>query len=403
MSIETGHFRCNIGCFFSDKYQIKLRKKSLEKVKHINQLIDYRNSIVDIFDKDFVLSCSTDEQIEIDREYSEQISKIVRNRKIELIQFLNDIIESYSDYISGSHINAYQKIEKILNNIDIKNQRHDHNKSNKIIFFRSRKNKEDNDFRKEEFYHIPFTKLNKVENNRYSSTGHPFLYLGRSLINIEKELNIDSFENYSFSCFLLKDWTSFKYFRFINTFDHRFKDLSSDATALDFEENELDTLKAIYRFLLIQFCSFPVNSKEPFHEEYVLPQLLVEYLKKHDFNGILYSSTKDYDFSKNSDFKYNLVLFTKYSGAEEEKHDHSILEKFIITEPIKYNKSKVTTIRDLTSDINTLVKQNCLNTLYDLNQYPLNMGDLLYNTKPYMESDLGQFQNYLIQNAIQKI
>ena len=54
-----------------------------------------------------------------------------------------------------------------------------------------------------DFFHIPFNKRDLVSNNRFSISGQPMLYLGYSILTLEKELNIQ-IDNLSIAAFLPK-------------------------------------------------------------------------------------------------------------------------------------------------------------------------------------------------------
>jgi hypothetical protein len=268
------------------------------------------------------------------------------------------------------------------------------------IFFRTRKFDLHPLIDKTDLFNIPFTELFKVTNQSYSSSGHPFLYMGRSLINLTKELEITELNKYSFSCYLLKDWRKFKYFRLYNTFEHRFNSIKGDTTEnIEKIENEFDTLKALYRFLLVQFCSFIKKNSGTFSEEYVLPQLIVEYLKNKDFNGVMYKSTKNYDFYDNPDYMYNLVLFTEYSTSEDDKYDSNMMSNFNISVPIKYDNS----LQIAKSEIDRLIKEKFPSwnpEINDIFNYVQNSSNIIYKGVSYIDTELGKFQNYLLKETI---
>lgn len=384
-------------CFLNDINHKEIRSH-LHNAKHISQLHLYKQEIIKLLNDDIYI-CS--DHLDYDgKKYVHQIIDVVKSCNIEIIQFIDEIIATFEEYIKGYHSKAYIKIEQILDKLDLTNEYYDHNRSNFQIFFRTRKYDSMPYTDKMDLFHIPFTQLFNVTNQRYSSSGHPFLYIGRSLITLEKELEIMDLSQYSFSCFILKDWRKFKYFRFYNTFEHRFNSIKGDSTE-DIEkiENKFDTLKAIYRFLLVQFCSFTKKNLGSFSEEYVLPQLIIEYLKNEQFNGIMYKSTKDYDFYKYPDYMYNLVLFTEYSTNDSDKYDLRMMNSFEISVPIKYNNNYQIT----KSEIDRLIKEKYPTWSLENNDifnYVQNSSKIRYQNNDYLDTELGKFQNYILKKTL---
>ena len=231
-------------------------------------LNDYLSLYVDILNKHNVHSCIT--------------SRVSRfNKYISLI---------FSEYYSGRHNMAYELFKEALSiciDIDIFKR----NISNNSIFYRGRKYKKKK-FSKQEMFHIPFEKRFKVSTERYSYPGLPCLYLGSSQEVCATELGEE-----------ISKLTIARFIYHKNQSDGKILDL----TSLLFDyfsgvyENEPE--KFLANLPLILVCStytiYDNEAEVKFKKEYILPQLLLEYiinesiLKDCDVIGIKYFSVKE--------------------------------------------------------------------------------------------------------------
>ena len=143
-----------------------------------------------------------------------------------------------------------------------------------------------NSLSKEGLFHVPFELREWVATARFSIPGFPCLYFGTSLNVCWNEIkrDLENGEN-AYAC------------RYQNCKPIAFVNLTIPDV---FPDNIVDTdSHFVFRFLVTYpfylSCLVKVNeTKHSFKPEYVLPQLLLQYVKKQDMlNGIIYSSTKD--------------------------------------------------------------------------------------------------------------
>lgn len=168
-----------------------------------------------------------------------------------------------------------------------------------MSFYRMRMS--DDNLTKEELFHIPFEKREIVSTARFSIPGFPCLYLGTSLEVCWNEIgrSLNGKERV-FAC----KYKNYKPLAFLNlTIPQGFRNGG-------FDNNTFDILRFLITYPFYSACLIKVEfPNSPFKPEYVIPQLLLQYVKQEDFlDGIIYSSTKDK--SKNNENFHNVVIPT---------------------------------------------------------------------------------------------
>ena len=146
-------------------------------------------------------------------------------------------------------------------------------------------------FEKEEMSHIPANKRGKVGSNRYTGNGIPCLYIGNSVYVCWEELYRPPIDELWVSRF----WpiSSIKLLNLSITGG----DLIDSKYCLKYVGDSENAYKqAIIEFfslwILQSVCSVKVKEKDrAFREEYVVPQLLMQTLRKYELDGIMYFST----------------------------------------------------------------------------------------------------------------
>lgn len=202
-------------------------------------------------------------------------------------KYINIIL---SEYCCGRHNLAYDILkEALLACIDIEVFMKD--MSNNCVLYRGRKKKKKR-YTKQEMFHIPFESRYIVSTQRYSFPGLPCLYLGSSSDVCVTELN----ENVS----------DLAIARLIYH-EKQQKNKILDLTGLFFDYFSGAYETCIEKFLinlpLVLVCSTYINYKKEdavkFKKEYIIPQLLLEYiinesiLKDNKVIGIKYFSVKE--------------------------------------------------------------------------------------------------------------
>ncbi|MFA5518537.1 MAG: hypothetical protein WDA74_04715 [Spirochaetota bacterium] len=179
-----------------------------------------------------------------------------------------------------------------------------------------------------------------IGNQRFSISGQPMLYFGKSVLGIVKELG-KSYQDLVLAAFLPKYYiySHKRIFELKNTiFDVLVKvlpGLFADGGKLDYFDTRLspniDTIQNdLQRSILAEVLTFPVENKYTFVEEYVLPQILTSILMNNNYNGIIFPSTKDYSNLSNShlfsDFDLNTALFV--SCDKSSNYDQNLKNTF---------------------------------------------------------------------------
>jgi len=153
------------------------------------------------------------------------------------------------------------------------------------------------------------------------------------------------------------------------TFEEYIKITSDDNVNSMISSEEIkkdDRIKnMLFSMILSSCCSFPrrEDTKEStFSEEYILPQILTIVLKKMNYKGIKYISTKlygDLDIIKENNLPAimysNYCIFTNYTeNRSKEKtyvYDRKLYYKFDLSNPISFHEK----VNDEFYDINTLI------------------------------------------------
>jgi hypothetical protein len=193
-------------------------------------------------------------------------------------------------------------------------------------FYRVRKN-ENKHFSKQDLFHVKYEYRHIVSTNRYSVPGFPALYVGDSAYVCWEEFNK----------YKLRDlW----FIRYSNT---RKLNIIEIKRAEDFLLEMNKPKKGIpeITFLLRYLITFPltiacsIKVKHPdgnFKPEYIIPQLLLQYISQNEeIDGIKFPSTK-VDYSKLTDVDaYNYVFPVK--EIKNTGFCNKLLDTFHSTEP----------------------------------------------------------------------
>ncbi len=224
---------------------------------------------------------------------------------------------------------------------------------------------------KNQLFHLPFSKRAYSSNDRFSLSGFPSLYLSTSLQIAWQECKYPS--SYYFSIY---DWEKQERERsdtkinLLGLFSPNEIKLFGSST----KYNDFDLWLNIFIRYLIQYplvlaCSF-VNHRgdAPFKQEYIIPQLLLQWVKRNHetVKGISYFSCVDSKLFNREWSGYNVVFpisdideQNKYSSELTKYFDWSDPEFYSITssdfiEWNKYSKYLDHSIRKMKTFLNTL-------------------------------------------------
>lgn len=205
-------------------------------------------------------------------------------------------------------------------------------------WFRARVNKGQL-FGIDDMRHIPADKRCLINNNRYSINGIPCVYLSNSILTCWEELGRPSIDELYVNRYYPKN--GIKVFNLSTTgYDlinaqSMIKYVAEGAVSYD-----LAVIEYFLQWVLQSACSVVVEeSNRIFKEEYVIPQLLMQNLRKYNIDGVIYFSTRGkLSFrSSGSWIAKNIaipVLDIKGWGEKDEKYSPTIDKMFDLTEPI---------------------------------------------------------------------
>lgn len=199
-------------------------------------------------------------------------------------------------------------------------------------YFRMRTSKES--LSKKEMFHISLNMRQRVSTQWFSIPGYPCLYLGASLEVCWDEIRDDIKDKTIYACRFRKKKD--KVLVLLNLM------IPDEFTEKEDSYSHLCFLLTFpfYLACLIQ-TRFP---KEPFKPEYVIPQLLLQYVNgayrdcSVRFDGIVYSSTKSIPCVGN---KSNWVIPYRPGKKEDKEYSSELIETFPYTEPIVVQLDKM--------------------------------------------------------------
>jgi hypothetical protein len=227
---------------------------------------------------------------------------------LESIKSLSGSIkESVNLYFNGDIFKATQVFNDSLNFILFKDFNPIYSVPKDSVFYRSRK-AEHKTFDKCDMFHVKFEDRNKISTNRYSIPGFPALYLGESTYVCWEESDRYRLRDLWFS--RIENQEELKVIKI-----QRFEDLLHETENIPDENEKLNHLcKYLIIYPLIIACTIKVkNQKNNFTPQYIIPQLLLQYIAKFNdaderIDGIMYLSSQ-VDYSKISGVKsYNYVF-----------------------------------------------------------------------------------------------
>ena len=172
------------------------------------------------------------------------------------------------------------------------------------------------DFTRQQMFHIPFQDRHKVKTQRYSIPGYPSLYTGSSLYICWKELGCPQFDSvYSVR---LEAKANIRVLDFGYIPSELSKTVLLQIQSGTQNQQLLKVLlpKIIF-WPLIAACSIrTLYPKAPFKPEYIMPQLLLQYVKEdlqQGIDGIRYFSTHydqlDYSLTLGCNFVFPVKSF----------------------------------------------------------------------------------------------
>lgn len=342
-------------CFLEDQFQEEIRVLSQSKSERFEDVMtEFQNNFLNsLHFLNSIDECYKHNHL---HEKTKDVAKTVQEKIISLSdikEYFNQIRSIYLTWIKGNGTTSVFQLKKLL---EEKQLLITSDKINNHIFYRGRKSS--NILTKEDIFHLPFNKRYLIQNQRYSITGQPLLYLGMCPLDVVFELreDIEKIENIYFCSYTHSTEAPLKIFDITNEFPEYFSNLEA------FHKAEIELPNPIryaerdfYKFILAQFCSFTrskSSEKSAFCEEYVISQMLTEVLRNIGYNGILFSSTR-VDMKRIfttstmhvNRYRENVALFTNYQ--ENRNYDADLFNSFIISKPTTIDELIELTLEDL--------------------------------------------------------
>lgn len=220
-------------------------------------------------------------------------------RKEEMRNVCRQIVEALDEYLTGSAGRAYSKIEGVFELPIISEHLnylvHDMTSyalSDKSLY---RVRYSESDLReRRELFHIPFDMRHRVGTQRYSIAGLPCLYLGTSLYVCWQEMGKPDLNKLFLSRFKVN--RNCKVLNFAYSLETLKYQGVEEFFIWDEDKNDVNlNIAYVVFFPLLMACSYNRNyGKASFHVEYVIPNLLLQWISKEKskVSGISYNSTK---------------------------------------------------------------------------------------------------------------
>lgn len=250
-------------------------------------------------------------------------------KKKAIIDLISVIKEVVNYYYEGRHSFAFTRLRDHINEISSNNRSiFDWNVSVGSDFYRMRMFDEGEKHDCNGMFHIPFDKRTIVKTQRYSAPGYPCLYLGTSAYVCWEEMlrpNLDK-------CYVARFHANDSIFVYDMSFPSENKWNFIDA----FRDDLLRLPFVIASMVKV------AKPKDTFKPEYIIPQLLMEWvieerqnpsrLFKDLIQGIAYTSVQksdDFDFNPDKSINFVFPAFPPFKG----KYSKKLCEMFLLTEP----------------------------------------------------------------------
>lgn len=263
-----------------------------------------------------------------------------------------------------------------------------------------------------ELFHIPFSKRRNVSNERFSLAGFPCLYLATMLPLAWQETGYPEKYYYSEFCYDdlgKKDGDRSNELRFLSIYSpNEIRNWGTSVKYNDFEFWIQVIKQSLIMYPLTLACAF-VNSsgKSPFKQEYIIPQMLMQWIQRNIgfVQGVSYFTCLDTSAFTSSWCAYDLVLPALLPGNKD-MYSIKLKEKLNWSMPIYYSipiadKSKnVEDIKKIIDFRNDLLE--ALNS-YDFDKQLPSYLIKMYEVAGYMQSLLKMAQNTNMQLILQML
>jgi hypothetical protein len=257
----------------------------------------------------------------------------------KLSKLIDGIIKTIDEYYEGKPSDAYHCLSDCLQESMVA----DYLEKKGFIdagtnLYRVRKKNSNYPLKKCDLFHIPFDQRGLVKTQRYSIPGLPSLYLSNCIYVAWEEM-------------MRPDINEIQAVRLQNNKPLRVLDMTTDGfnpNHINDVYDERETTQKLLTWPLVAACSVKVRKSDAtFKPEYIVPQLLLQWINKSMLDGIKYSSTHiNTADRKHQANLYNLVVPVK-SFVKEEGYCDQLLNTFSSTAvlPMQLREFATTTNR----------------------------------------------------------
>lgn len=251
---------------------------------------------------------------------------------LESIEHLTTgLLDTVQYYYEGRLLQAMEAFRGALNGVNFRSLVGTTTYQPGFRFYRTRV-RGDRSFTRHDLFHNPYENRGRVATSRYSIPGLPALYLGDSTYVCWEEYGRERIENLFFSAFTNEQPVSFIKIQRLNDFA---QDLRWFHSLMAREQmRELLTIASyLILFPLYLACSIRTRHRaDTFKPEYIIPQLLLQYVTtEKEVAGIMFPSTR-VDYSKLHRVPaYNFVFPVKQ--VQPRGYCRELASMFSLTEP----------------------------------------------------------------------
>jgi hypothetical protein len=295
--------------------------------------------------------------------YIESVSEFVPELYVGRIKKIcNGIVNTIDIYFKGHPEDAYREFNRVMKLLmeaplmiypknDWTGVFHG---DDPLKLYRIRNVQNDTLYTRADIFHTPYNLRSKVATCRYSIAGFPSLYLGTSLSLCAEEAKVSSLKDFSIAAKfkLVRDQFDYQikvielalkpqdFLRSTDGVVNQNRPMLYNSIGRRFEGIVLTDMKVrknyLYWYPLIAACSYiRTNKADPFAAEYIIPQLLMQWIRKqfegNEFYGIRYFSCASI---KASEMGFNYVFpVSGESDAVKPNFCKVLTKTFVLTSP----------------------------------------------------------------------
>lgn len=269
---------------------------------------------------------------------TQEVDNAIKSEVKHICETLRDIVKAQ---YKGLHSQAFKKLSNLFLGTP------GHNGLSEVLpvsvlgehssFFRARIQNGNTKFTYKDMFHIPFDKRGIIKTQRYSFPGYPCLYVGATTYACWEELHRVDFDTCMFSRIETQ------------------KQIALLNLQIPSKKKYDDNIKAVLFLMPLLIASMVIvkNSDDVFKPEYIVPQLITEWLISHNdkketkknnamIYGIRYTSSLKTDEFEFPSWTLNNIALFPIDTLTNKKYCPKLSDTFYITSPTcnEYEKLK---------------------------------------------------------------